>query len=30
VNIAHVAAINQPIVSLLSHRIERVDTNRSV
>jgi IS605 OrfB family transposase len=27
VNIAHVAAVNQPIVSLLSHCIERVDTS---
>ncbi len=27
VNIARVAAVNQPIVSLLSHRIERADTS---
>ena len=30
VNIARVAAVNQPIVSLLSHSIERVDTSRAV
>ena len=30
VNIARVAAVNQPIVSLLSHRIERADTSRAV
>jgi putative transposase len=30
VNIAHVAAVNQPIVSLLSHGIETADTSRAV
>jgi len=30
VNIARVAAVNQPIVSLLGHGIERADTNRAV
>jgi len=30
VNIARVAAVNQPIVSLLSHGIERADTSRAV
>jgi putative transposase len=30
VNIARVAAVNQPIVSLLSHCIERADTSRAV
>jgi len=30
VNIAGVAAVNQPIVSLLSHRIERADTSCAV
>jgi IS605 OrfB family transposase len=30
VNIARVAAVNQPIVSLLDHGIERVDTSRAV
>ena len=30
VNIARVAAVNQPIVSLLSHSIERADTSRAV
>jgi putative transposase len=30
VNIARVAAVNQPIVSLLSHRIESADTSRAV
>jgi len=30
VNIARVAAVNQPIVSLLSHRVERADTSRAV
>ena len=30
VNIARVAAVNQPIVPLLGHRIERADTSRAV
>src|SRR5262245_10878416 len=30
VNIARVAAVNQPIVSLLGHSIERADTSRAV
>ena len=30
VNIARVAAVNQPIVSLLGHGVERVDTSRAV
>jgi hypothetical protein len=30
VNIARVAAVNQPIVSLLGHSVERADTSRAV
>jgi hypothetical protein len=29
VNIAGVAAVNQPIVSLLGHGVERADTSRA-